>query len=132
MSSLALAQHVLVDVLVGSSCALAVIGTWAMLAMRDDYQRLHYLALASMVAPALLALALLVAHPSTQAIKPLATALLLGAASTVLTHATARACRVRAVGSWSGILARVPGADRGVPRLPVPASPPPPPGPGVP
>ncbi len=90
------AQAIVVDVLVGLAALLNLLGAVGAMVMRDTYQRLHYLAPPSSVAPLLLAIALFVGEPEKQAgFKMLLVVVLLNAINGVVTHATARAARIR-------------------------------------
>lgn len=82
-------------ILVALGVALNLVGAIGTLAMRDPYQRLHYLAPPAM-APIFFAVALFLGeHDKQPAIKMLLVAALLNATNGVVTHATARAHRIR-------------------------------------
>lgn len=82
-------------ILVSIAVALNLLGAVGTLAMRDPYQRLHYLAPPAM-APLFFAAALfLTEHDKQSAFKMLMVAVLLNATNGVVTHATARAHRIR-------------------------------------
>jgi monovalent cation/proton antiporter MnhG/PhaG subunit len=71
------------------------------LLMRDAYARLHFTAPATTVAPLAVAAAVLVAEgPSAAGVKAVLVAVVLLLTNPVLTHATARAARVRELGEW--------------------------------
>ena len=79
---------------------LAVIGLWiaaiGLAAMDTAYGRLHYVGLATVVGPPLIAVAVAIHHSSAEAvIKAILTAIALLAISPVLTHATALAAHTR-------------------------------------
>jgi multicomponent Na+:H+ antiporter subunit G len=88
--------------------ALLVVGVGVTLAsclgvllMRDAYDRLHYTAPATTVAPLAVAAAVLVAEgPSAAGVKAVLVAIVLLVTNPVLTHATARASRIRELGEW--------------------------------
>jgi monovalent cation/proton antiporter MnhG/PhaG subunit len=87
---------IVVDVLVGVAVALNLLSAVGAMVMRDPYQRLHYLAPPSSLAPLLLAIALFVGEPDRQAgFKMLMLLVLVNAINGVVTHATARAARIR-------------------------------------
>jgi multicomponent Na+:H+ antiporter subunit G len=89
-----LAAGVLVQLL----CAVGVV------AMRDVFDRLHYVGPASAVGPFLFAAAALVEDSFSQpGVKALVVALLLAVTSPVLSHATARALRVRQFDHWRAL-----------------------------
>lgn len=90
------AQAIVVDVLVAVAVTLSLLSAVGAMVMRDAYQRLHYLAPPSSVAPFLLTVALFVGEPDRQAgFKMLLVLVLLNAVNGVVTHATARAARIR-------------------------------------
>ncbi len=94
---------VLVWALVGAAVMLQVASILGLLLARDVFDRLHFTGPASSVAPACVALAVVIDEgPFSQAgLKSVLTALLLVLLNGILVHATARALRVRARGHWS-------------------------------
>jgi len=88
--------------------ALLVVGIGVTLAsclgvllMRNAYDRLHYTAPATTLAPLAVAAAVLVAEgPSAAGVKAVLVAIVLLVTNPVLTHATARAARIRKFGEW--------------------------------
>ena len=86
--------------------ALGVAVTWVsclgVLAMRDPYDRLHYTAPAAVIPPVAIAAAVVLEEQfSAAGIKALLVALALLVTNPVLTHATARAARIRQFGEWT-------------------------------
>jgi monovalent cation/proton antiporter MnhG/PhaG subunit len=89
--------------------ALLVVGVGVTLAacvgvlvMRDAYDRLHYTAPATTIAPLAIAAAIVLEEQfSAAGIKALLVALALLVTNPVLTHATARAARIRQLGEWT-------------------------------
>ena len=86
--------------------ALGVAATWlsclGVLLMRDPYDRLHYTAPASALAPVLIGAAVVVEEGlSAAGIKAVLIALVLVGTNPVLGHATARAARIREHGQWT-------------------------------
>jgi monovalent cation/proton antiporter MnhG/PhaG subunit len=89
--------------------ALLVVGVGVTLAacvgvlvMRDAYDRLHYTAPATTLAPLAIAAAIVLEERlSAAGIKALLVALALLVTNPVLTHATARAARIRQLGEWT-------------------------------
>ena len=89
--------------------ALLVIGVGVTLAscvgvlvMRDAYDRLHFTAPATTIAPLAIAAAIVLEERfSAAGIKALLVALALLVTNPVLTHATARAARIRQFGEWT-------------------------------
>lgn len=90
------AQQIVVDVLVGVAVTLNLASAIGAMVMRDAYQRLHFLAPPSSLAPFLLTVALFIGVPDRQAgFKMLLVLVLVNAINGVVTHATARAARIR-------------------------------------
>jgi monovalent cation/proton antiporter MnhG/PhaG subunit len=92
-------------VLVGGLLAVAVLLVFVcaigVLVMRDPYQRLHYIAPPTTVSVLLITLAVWIDEPQRQAgLKMIVITILLGLMNGVVTHATARAFRIRAKGHW--------------------------------
>jgi monovalent cation/proton antiporter MnhG/PhaG subunit len=86
--------------------ALGVAVTWlsclGVLLMRDPYDRLHYTAPASVLAPLPIAAAVVVSEGlSAAGVKAVLVALVLAGTNPVLGHATARAARIREFGQWT-------------------------------
>jgi monovalent cation/proton antiporter MnhG/PhaG subunit len=93
--ALAVAALLTVGVGVELACCLGV------LLMRGAYDKLHYTAPATTIGSLAIALAVVVEESFSQAgIKALLVFAVLGVANPVLTHATARAARVRQFGTW--------------------------------
>jgi multicomponent Na+:H+ antiporter subunit G len=69
--------------------------------MRDVYQKLHFVTPISLIAPALVAVAVLVQQGfSENAVETWLALLFLIVAGPFLTHATIRAARIRETGDW--------------------------------
>jgi multicomponent Na+:H+ antiporter subunit G len=89
--------------------ALLVVGVGVTLAscvgvlvMGDAYDRLHFTAPATTIAPLAIAAAIVLEERlSAAGIKALLVALVLLVTNPVLTHATARAARIRQFGEWT-------------------------------
>jgi monovalent cation/proton antiporter MnhG/PhaG subunit len=96
-----LVKDVVADALLALA-VLAVLGSaLGVLVMEDVYQKLHYVALATLVAPVLVALAVLVHKGYSESTTETWLALLFVVlAAPVLTHATARAAAIRERGDW--------------------------------
>ena len=91
---------------VAALLTLGVAVTWlsclGVLLMRDPYDRLHYTAPASALAPVLIAAAVVITEGlSAAGVKALLVAFVLLATNPVLGHATARAARIRERGQWT-------------------------------
>ena len=93
-------RQVLATVLLVAGCSLEVLAVIGVVAMRDVYDRLHYVSLAGY--GALLVSAGIVVRESFSVIgdKSLATGAVLVVLGAFLVHATARSLRVRQCGDW--------------------------------
>jgi monovalent cation/proton antiporter MnhG/PhaG subunit len=95
-------RALVVDVLLGLGAAAIVLSTLGVLVMRDALDRLHFTAPAATLAPVCFAAAVLVEEPlSSAAVKAVLVALVIVATTPVLSHATARAARIRAEDGWT-------------------------------
>ncbi len=93
------AGSVSVAVLLACGVAVLLLCCVGVLVMRTPFARLHYLGPAGSLGPLLIAAAVLVRHSSAQAcIKMILIVLALLLINPVLTHATARAARIRQTG----------------------------------
>ena len=91
----------LADALVAFGVAVQLLCCIGVLVMRSTLDRLHFLGPASTLGPAAVGIAILVEEGVSQGSgKALLLAMLLGATNPLLTHATARAARVREHGRW--------------------------------
>lgn len=98
-----MAQQVTADVLLGLAALLVGASSLGVLLMPDVFRKLHYVAPAAVVAPTLVALAVTVKMGwAANTTDTWLAVVFMAATSPVLTHATARAARVRSVGSWTG------------------------------
>jgi multicomponent Na+:H+ antiporter subunit G len=96
-----MARHVVCDILLGLAVLTVVTASVGVLVMRDPYQKLHYVTPAALVAPALVALAVLVQTGLDENTGETCVALLfMVIAGPFLSHATIRALRVREKGDW--------------------------------
>ncbi len=94
-------MQVVTAALIALAVFFSLVGTLGVWAMRDPYQRLHFLALPCSVSGWLIAAAVLVGEKQKQAgVKVLLIAIVLFAINAVVTQATARAAWVRANGRW--------------------------------
>jgi multisubunit Na+/H+ antiporter MnhG subunit len=95
------AQDITSDILLGLAVLIVASASVGVLVMRDAYQKLHFVTLAALVAPALVALAVLaqvgVYENSGETFLAL---LFMIIAGPFLSHATIRAIRVREHGDW--------------------------------
>jgi multisubunit Na+/H+ antiporter MnhG subunit len=96
-----MARDIGADVLLGLAVLIVVTASVGVLAMRDPYQKLHFVTPAALVAPVLVALAVLVRAGLDENTGETCVALLfMGIAGPYLSHATVRAIRVREKGDW--------------------------------
>ena len=90
-----------IDALLALGCLATILAAMGVLVMKDLYERLHYLSLPSDIAVWCFALAVVLdKHFSQAGIKAVLIAVVLFVMNAVLTHATARAARVRQFGRW--------------------------------
>jgi len=96
-----MARDIGADVLLGLAVLTVLTASVGVLVMRDPYQKLHFVTPAALVAPVLVALAVLVRSGLDENTGQTCLALLLmGIAGPYLSHATARAIRIRETGDW--------------------------------
>lgn len=99
-------KEVLVDILLGLAVATVAASSVGVLVMGDVYQKLHFVTPAAMVAPVLVALAVLVEKGYYENTTETWLALLFVVmAAPLVTHATIRAARIREQGDWRRPLA---------------------------
>ena len=112
------AHGIVADVLLGLAAAVVLVSSAGVLVMRDAYQKLHYVAPIAVVAPVIVALAVLVQSGWTENSGQTWLGLLfMLAGGPFLAHATIRAARIREEGDWR-CGAGQPGAGRGGPPGP--------------
>lgn len=94
-------RTVAVDVILAAAVAVALASAVGLVAMRDTYQKLHYVTPIALIAPLLLGLAVLVRSGFTEnsALTWLAL-LFVVITAPLLSHATIRAARIRQTGDW--------------------------------
>ncbi len=93
--------HAAAAVLLALAVAIALLSSLGVLAMRDPFQRLHYLAPPATLGSGLVVLAVFLDEPRKQVgLKAAMVALLVIIMNAVVTHATARAALVRLRGRW--------------------------------
>jgi multisubunit Na+/H+ antiporter MnhG subunit len=94
-------KDVFSDILLGSAVLIVVGASLGVLVMRDAYQKLHFVTPAALVAPFLVALAVLVQMGAYENTGETFLALFfLVIAGPFVSHATIRAIRVREKGDW--------------------------------
>ncbi|HEX3390256.1 MAG TPA: monovalent cation/H(+) antiporter subunit G [Streptosporangiaceae bacterium] len=104
------AHAIVADVLLGLAAVVVLASSAGILVMRDAYQRLHYVAPIAVVAPVIVALAVLVQSGWTENSGETWLGLLfMVAGGPFLAHATLRAARISETGDWR------PAAGRGRP-----------------
>jgi multicomponent Na+:H+ antiporter subunit G len=95
-------KEVAVAVLLGAGVVVELASVLGALLLRDAFDRLHFTAPATTLGPLAIAAAVIVRESFSQAgIKALLVAVVLLVTNPVLTHATARAARIRAHGEWT-------------------------------
>ncbi len=96
-----MARDIVADILLAMAVAVVIGASLGVLVMRDPYQKLHFVTPAALVAPALVALAVLVQMGLYENTGETWLALLfMVIAGPFLSHATIRAIRVRERGDW--------------------------------
>ena len=92
----------MINILLWIAAVTGVLSAIGMLLMRDYYQRLHYLGPPSTLSIFLIAAAIVVQEGASQATtKAILTAVALAIINPVVTHAMARAARIRTYGHWA-------------------------------
>ncbi len=95
------ARHLAAAILLWAAVGIGVVCAVALLVMRDLNERLHFLAPIATVSAVLITAAVIVeARLSSAGIKAILVTVILIGTNTILTHATARAARVRQFGHW--------------------------------
>lgn len=101
-----------IDVLLVIGAISVLISSLGMLVMKDLYERLHYLFPPATLSVICFAAAVILdKHLSQAGIKALLIMLILLVTNAVLTHATARAARIRQFGRWVADATEVRGAN---------------------
>jgi len=96
-----IARDAIADILLALAVLVVASASVGVLAMRDAYQKLHYVTPAALVAPALVAAAVFVeAGLYENTGETLVALLFMVIAGPYLSHATVRAIRVREKGDW--------------------------------
>jgi multisubunit Na+/H+ antiporter MnhG subunit len=96
-----MARDIVADILLALAVTVVIGASLGVLVMRDAYQKLHFVTPAALVAPALVALAVLVHMGLYENTGETWLALLfMVIAGPFLSHATIRAIRVREKGDW--------------------------------
>ncbi|MGH9063723.1 MAG: cation:proton antiporter [Acidimicrobiales bacterium] len=108
-------RDVFSDILLGLAVAVVLASSLGVLVMRDVYQKMHFVGPAAIVAPALVALAVLVQEGYAESTTETWLALLFVViAGPVVGHATIRAARIREKGDWRpGRTGGAPGGEEG-------------------
>jgi multicomponent Na+:H+ antiporter subunit G len=96
-----MAREVVADVLLGLAVLVVAGASVGVLVMPDAYAKLHFVTPATLLAPALVALAVAVqAGLDSNSGETLVALFFLAVAGPYLSHATVRALRVRQTGDW--------------------------------
>ncbi len=96
-----MARDIVADILLVMAVAVVIGASLGVLVMRDPYQKLHFVTPAALVAPVLVALAVLVQMGLYENTGETWLALLfMVIAGPFLSHATIRAIRIREKGDW--------------------------------
>lgn len=94
-------REVIVAVLLGLSVVVTLLSVIGVLVVRDIYQRLHFVTPAAVLAPLLVAAAVVVKEAlNVRGLQTIAAVTAMVALGPILTHATARAARVNQKGDW--------------------------------
>jgi multisubunit Na+/H+ antiporter MnhG subunit len=101
---------VVTGILLGIAVGLAIVCSIGVLVMRDAYQRIHFSFPVVTICIFLIAVAVFVEERDSQArIKIVMIFALMMTTNSILSHATARAIRIRSLGRWE------PAAEEGIP-----------------
>jgi monovalent cation/proton antiporter MnhG/PhaG subunit len=104
--------QLVIDVLLGIGVICAFAACIGLLVMKDLYERLHYLSLPATVTIICFTAAVIAdKHFSQAGIKATLIMIVLLSMNAVLTHATARAARIRQFGRWVGDATEVRGTN---------------------
>lgn len=96
-------QPIIADILLGLAVALVLASCLGLVLMADVYQKVHFVTPISLIAPALVAVAVFVQMGLTENTGETLLALLfIMIAGPFLSHATVRAARIRERGDWRG------------------------------
>jgi multisubunit Na+/H+ antiporter MnhG subunit len=110
-------RYVIADVLLGLAVVIVAGASLGVLLMRDAYQKLHFVTPAALVAPVLVALAVLLQMGLYENTGETCLALFfMVIAGPYLSHATMRAIRVREKGDWRSGTASWPEMANAAPR----------------
>lgn len=90
-----------IEILVYAAVIITLLSSWLMLRMRDAYQMMHFMAPPASVAAILITVAIFLQQGSKpESYKALFITVVLLLMNSVVTHATARAFRIRAERDW--------------------------------
>ena len=97
-------REICIDVLVLGATVLAVLSAWLMLRMKDEYQMMHFMSPPASVSVALITAAIFLQQGcKPESFKALFLVVVLLLMNTVVTHATARAFRIRTTHGWRAL-----------------------------
>jgi multisubunit Na+/H+ antiporter MnhG subunit len=95
-------KTIFIEVLVWAAVGSTVFFAWGMLRMRDAYQQIHYLSPPAAFAVPLLVIAIALQQGvKPETFKSLFIVLVLLAMNSIVSHATARAFRIREMSDWN-------------------------------
>ena len=96
------ARTVVADVLLGLAVLIVLGSSVGILLMRDVYQKVHYVTPIALIAPLVVALAILVQSGwSVNSLQTWLAVAFMAIAAPFLSHATIRAARIRQTGDWT-------------------------------
>jgi len=94
-------RGIAVDIFLGLGVAVAIMSSIGILAMRDAYQRVHYVTPISLLTPVSIGIAILIQSGwSSRSAQTWLAIGFMAIASPFLSHATMRAIRIRETGDW--------------------------------
>jgi multisubunit Na+/H+ antiporter MnhG subunit len=94
-------KTILIEVLVYGAVLIALLSSWLMLRMKDEYQMLHFMAPPASLSVIFITVAIFLQQGlKPESFKALFTVGVLIVMNSIVTHATARAFRIREIGSW--------------------------------
>ena len=93
-----------IDVLVLGAVLLTLLSAWLMLRMKDEYQMMHFMSPPASVSAGLIAIAIFLQQGfRPESFKALFIVVVLTLMNAVVTHATARAFRIREAHNWHAL-----------------------------
>ena len=94
-------KTLVIEVLVYGAVLIALLSSWLMLRMKDEYQMMHFMAPPASVSVILITIAIFLQRGSKpEAFKAIFTIGVLILMNSIVTHVTARAFRIREIENW--------------------------------